>query len=231
MATCLPLADDTGKQTALSSLVVHFMFAVSAFLFAAVCPATATEPSVVFNQAYTDLTSGQYENAVEKFTRAIESEGLRDEDLSRALMGRASAYGALGRHQLEIADYEAVVSIEPRSASAFNGRGVAHKRLGQYERALEDFDTAIRLDPHQDIYLLNRGGVYVELKRFVEAIRDLDTAIEIMPSNGLFWYSRGLIHEERGDLDRAKADFKQALTLSPEYPPIRMKANRYNIPP
>ena len=40
-----------------------------------------------------------------------------------------------------------------------------------------------------------------------------------------------MVYEELGDLEKAKADFKQALALLPEYPPIRMKAERYDLSP
>lgn len=213
------------------SIVARLILAAWMSVVAAVSPATASDSAADVHRAYTDLKHQRYQEAVEKFTRAIESGALTDEELYRAYNGRATAYDGQDRHQQAIADYETAIRLNADSAASFTGRGIAYKRLGQYERALEDFDAAIRLDPSVAIHFLNRGGVYAELKRFDDAIRDLDTAIDLQPSFGLLWYSRGLVYEELGDPEKAKADFKQALNLSPEYPPIRMKAEQYDLSP
>jgi len=210
------------------SAVARVIFAAWMLAVVAVSPATASNPVADVDQGYANLAQQRYQEAVEKFTRAIESGSLSNDALSRAYSGRAVAYSAQDLHEQAVADYESAIRLNADSTASFTGRGIAYNRLGQYERALEDFDAAIRLDPSVAIYFLNRGGVYAELDRFDEAIQDLDTAIDLQPSFGLLWYSRGLVYEELGDREKAKADFEQALKLSPDYPPIRMKAKQYD---
>ena len=71
---------------------------------ATACPATGSDPAPDLYQAYTDLKEGRYQNAVERFTRAIQSGNLSGESLLRAYDGRASAYEAQELYQLAIAD-------------------------------------------------------------------------------------------------------------------------------
>lgn len=193
--------------------------------------ATAAEHQEHLARGYSDLKIGRHQSAVAEFTQAIETGELTTEELLRALSGRASAYSALGKHELAAFDYEAAIGVDPMSAEAFNGRGLASTRLSRLEDALADFDAAIRIEPNREIYYLNRGGTYAELGRFEEAIRDLDTAVGLNPSFGLLWYSRGLIYEQMGDRESAKSDFERAYALLPDYPPIGMKAREYGLVP
>ena len=52
------------------------------------------------------------------------------------------------RHYDEaIADYDAALRLDPRSAEAHSHRGLARAARGEYKMTLADYDEVIRLDP------------------------------------------------------------------------------------
>ena len=116
------------------SAVARLIFAAWMSVVAAVTSAAASNAAADVDQGYTDLKHQRYQEAVEKFTRAIESGALSSEELSRAYDGRATAYNAQDQHEQAIADYESAIRLNANSAGSFTGRGIAYSSLGRYER-------------------------------------------------------------------------------------------------
>ena len=62
-----------------------------------------------------------------------------------ALMLRATAYLALGRHAEAINDLDLVFEINPNNATAYARRALAYTKLGQDAHVREDTDRAVDL--------------------------------------------------------------------------------------
>jgi tetratricopeptide (TPR) repeat protein len=124
--------------------------------------------------------AGQYEQAIEQFTRALQKT----------------------RSETQTA------TVDERLAEVFYRRGAAFLRLGFPDTAVEDFSDAINLNPqHADAYE-QRGRAFVELKDSYKAVRDCTTAIRLKPNNTGAYHARGLVYLNRGQFDRSVADLE-----------------------
>jgi tetratricopeptide (TPR) repeat protein len=116
-----------------------------------------------------------------------------------------------------IADYDAVLRLDPQYVAAFNNRGAARRQAGDLEGAIADFDEALRLDPRDAEVLNNRGSVRGDLGDVDGAFADLDEALRLDPQYAKAYYNRGSTRAAAGDPEGAIADFDEALRLDPRY--------------
>jgi putative PEP-CTERM system TPR-repeat lipoprotein len=84
------------------------------------------------------LSKVQVEQAAQVLTKAIAA----DANFARARVGRAQAYGALGRTDEALEDLDAALESDPNNANAFLLRGSLLARAGQYKQALESYRSA-----------------------------------------------------------------------------------------
>lgn len=93
-------------------------------------------------------------------------------------------------------------------------------RTDEAVRVLEAFAAAER--PGAVETLLALGHILRGRERFQEATQAYDRAIAqvdtLQPQHWGYFYARGIALERSGEWERAQADLKQALTLSPEQP-------------
>ena len=95
---------------------------------------------------------GRYDEAIEKYTRAIE---LLPESLGFRLM-RANAYMNKGDYDSAIMDYTEIIELfpEPYGKEGYFKRGKAYKAKSDYEHAIADFEKAISMS--SDSEFINR---------------------------------------------------------------------------
>lgn len=89
------------------------------------------------------LEDGQYDRAIEEFTRALD----RNPEHTRALLGLALAHSQAGRNEEALAHFNRAIALEPDFAVAYADRGIVHDRMGEYELALADYRKALELNP------------------------------------------------------------------------------------
>jgi tetratricopeptide (TPR) repeat protein len=100
------------------------------------------------------LSTGEYEEALEDFDRALEV----SPDHRGALMGRAIVFMETDRPELAEAEFDYLIdfleqTLEPEDttgigalAAAYGNRGILLDRQGRYEEALESYVRAIQVD-------------------------------------------------------------------------------------
>jgi tetratricopeptide (TPR) repeat protein len=64
-----------------------------------------------------------------------------------ALNSRALVHLKLNEPEAAIADYNSVLAVDPKKASAFYGRGLARNKLGDDAGAAADMDAARAIQP------------------------------------------------------------------------------------
>lgn len=133
------------------------------------------------------LAAGDYEQAVEQFTRAIKAAG-------------ASAQP---------------VVVDAAAASLYRNRGVAYLRMGFPDTAKEDFTASIAIAPADPATYEQRAIAYMQLGDLFNAIRDATQAIRLNPRNAAAYHTRGLVYLRREQFDRSVADLEQALAEDP----------------
>ncbi|NLS91140.1 MAG: tetratricopeptide repeat protein [Planctomycetaceae bacterium] len=134
-----------------------------------------------------------------------------------------------GNYCEAIAQFDAVLDVDPTHSRVYNDRGEAWYRQGEYEPALRDFDRAVELDPEHSVYYINRANARMGLARCVQAtrdsrlsecesvLRDLDEAIRLEPERADTLHLRAtVLFDELGRFDEAFADYEAALKLNPE---------------
>jgi tetratricopeptide (TPR) repeat protein len=86
-------------------------------------------------------------------------------DRVNALIARASIFISTGQVDRAIADYDAVLQLDPALADIFNARGELERKKGDRPRALADFAAALRLNPDHASARSNYHALAVELER------------------------------------------------------------------
>jgi tetratricopeptide (TPR) repeat protein len=132
------------------------------------------------------------------------------------LNNRARLYLLLKEPEQALADYTALLRLEPTNSEAHLDRGILYQRLGRLPEALADFDASIAWSPPYDEAHFNRGQILSALGQSADALGEYDRTIEIEPGHlGALINRAGLLYK-RGDHARAEADALRALTLEPE---------------
>ena len=125
---------------------------------------------------------------------------------------------------MAIETYAQIPTTSPAFPAAELGRADAMVRDERTEAAIEVLEKLTRTNPDLGGAWLTLGDTLRREKRFKEAVPAYDKAIALIesPSEGdwFTFYARG-ISEERSDAwDKAEADFRKALELSPDQPAV-----------
>jgi tetratricopeptide (TPR) repeat protein len=135
------------------------------------------------------------------------------------LLWRAGAYGALGKFDQAIADFNAAIPLQPdqkvppgflsERKAAIVQRAMTYANKGDYQRAVQDLDSLI---PENKTLLATRGLVYAIKGDYEAALRDLNSAIQIDGSWAAY-ANRGEVWLAKGDTDRALADADKSIEI------------------
>ncbi|HLA45658.1 MAG TPA: tetratricopeptide repeat protein, partial [Aggregatilineales bacterium] len=128
-------------------------------------------------------------------------------------------------HRVALAEMRA----NPSNIFAGFNLGTTYIALGQYEEAVTAYDAAFEAGRN------TRGGIpfrifwyqfgvfdaYYHVGRYDEVIYQARAALENMAGNGAeeVYYWLGMGYAGRGEFDRAKAQFENALAFNPRYKP------------
>ena len=161
------------------------------------------------------VIGGNPDLAIMHCTRAIDSGRYSGDDLRRLHVIRGAEWAAKRDHDRAIADYDAAIKLDPKSADAFHNRGIAWASKGEPDRAIADYDAAIRLDPGDSSPYAGRAVERTIKGDYPGAAADLDTAIRLDPKAAGAYFARGRVRFYRGEWAGAVADLEQANKLDP----------------
>jgi tetratricopeptide (TPR) repeat protein len=131
-----------------------------------------------------------------------------------ALMNRGLAYAAV-RDPRAIADFDAVIRIDPQQARAYYERGRIYANIeGYLGRAILDFDQALAVDPNYTDPRLYRAGIRRRTGDYDGAIADFTAALAVQ-DDARIHVARGGAYRAKGDYAHAVEDYEEALTLVP----------------
>eukprot|EP00026_Physarum_polycephalum_P010426 Phypoly_transcript_10590.p1 GENE.Phypoly_transcript_10590~~Phypoly_transcript_10590.p1 ORF type:complete len:421 (+),score=97.55 Phypoly_transcript_10590:24-1286(+) len=89
------------------------------------------------------LSSHQYQEAVDYYTKAIEF----DPNNAIYYANRAAGYSHLNKHQEAIDDCNLAIAKNPNYGKAYSRLGLANFSLGKYSEAVTNYKRALELDP------------------------------------------------------------------------------------
>lgn len=129
---------------------------------------------------------------------------------------RGIAASRLKQYDQAIADFDATLKRQPKSAVAANERGDAWRALRDYDRALADYSKAIDFAYDWPEAYRDRGYLYHLQARYKEARGDFDRAIRLNRDDAEAWNGRALVALAEGNGDKAVSDFSRALKILPQ---------------
>ena len=96
---------------------------------------------------------------------------------------------------------------------------MTYEQKGDFGAAIADYNQAITLesnDPWASVdYYYSRAGAHRALDQHEQALADCDVALALVPDDPRGFYCRGLSEVAMSQTDEARADFEQAVSLTP----------------
>lgn len=123
---------------------------------------------VYYNRGKTYLDSGEYQQAIDEFTKVVELIPY----YANAYFTRGLAYYKLDEHQKAIEDYTKAIELNPKYANAYLNRGVAYLISNEYQKAIDDFTKSIELVPQLADAYYSRGLLYGVIGEYQKLIDD-----------------------------------------------------------
>ena len=177
------------------------------------------------NAGATAVENKQYDLAIRRLTRAIDSGQLNNEALALAYHHRGIARQKLGYDGLSIKDYTQAMKLNalPKDvlARAYYNRGLAHAKIGDTLAAELDYSHAIEIIPTYGAAYHNRANLERIRHDYPTAIRDYSIAIDNLDvkDRTLPLMGRALSYEKSGDIQSASNDLNTLLKIDPTYKP------------
>jgi uncharacterized caspase-like protein len=158
---------------------------------------------------------GDFEPALDDLNKAIEMEGTFN---NTPLLRRGKLYRANGKYDLALADFNKLLSINPKDSAGFENRGLLYMSRGDYNLALADLNKSIALGGKTTSYM-NRAEVWRARGDLDKAIADLDRGIALNPRQATALAKRGDVFRYLGQTEKAMTDFEAALKVAPDSAP------------
>lgn len=202
--------------------------------FAAVSSAQTAEQlkqaSKLFGQAIKDHNSGQFDQAIYKYTKYLR---IRP-NVAAAWYNRGLAYYQKGSDwrsgsteivkgniDKAVLNFSQAIRLDPKSEDSFTYRGLSYavifvldvKRYSTL--AISDFSSAIELNPNSSENYRRRGDMHEAVNRYDEAFSDYNKAINLNRNNTAAYLGRGKVYNSKKDFRLAKSDIENALRLDP----------------
>lgn len=115
----------------------------------------------IHEKAHDTLKSGKIEDAIELYTKALESSPGHPDIIS----DRAVAYLHLNNKDLCYADFQFALELQPNKAYRYASFAFAMNHFGDIEGAITQYQRAIELDP-DDAVAHNNLGLLLEQKGY-----------------------------------------------------------------
>ncbi len=139
----------------------------------------------------------------------------RDAELIFAHLAKGMLLSSVGRHQDAVAEYEAVLKLNPDQSMGLNNLAyVLGDRLNKPAEALPYAKRASRLNPRDANTLDTYGWILARNDRLGEAAGALLRALEFAPENLDILYHLGVVHMRQGDLRDAKERLEKAKSVA-----------------
>lgn len=166
--------------------------------------------------------TGDTAKAVSSMQTAVE----QDPDYYNAYIQLGILHAA--KHsKLAVEYYMNALKIQPNSEEAIYNLGKFYQDEEQYAIAIETYTTLLKVNPRQYNAYYNIGAIQLEkMGKYEEAIKNFNLAIEAEPRDPRAVFARGLCYERLKNTNKAIEDYRQVLTLDPEYESARVAIDR-----
>lgn len=136
----------------------------------------------------------------------------------------ADAWRFLGRifsqrnNPVAIQYFDNALRVDSTDLESREYKAVFYKFRGEFDKAFEAYRDIIVRNPDYSNAYFDMGAIYLEQDSLKKAYDHFDIAIKTDPLFVMAYYYRGHVAELQGNIEAAKADYQQALRMSPNYP-------------
>lgn len=114
--------------------------------------------------------------------------------------------------------YNSALKLQPHSVEALYDRGLYYQNTGMIEKAVNDYNELLKIDPTYGFAYFNLGYIAMKYEKdYRKAIPLFTNALAHENHYVEAYYNRGVCYENIGDIQKAKADYREALNLYPTY--------------
>jgi tetratricopeptide (TPR) repeat protein len=142
-------------------------------------------------------------------------------DFALAYYHLGFAYGMLGDHERERADYQRAVELGLNNWDLFLNLGRLYLESDDVERASNAFRLAILLGPYQPETHYNLGLAYEREGEFEKAEQEILLSLRLKPQQPDARNTLGLVYAEEGNFARAHEEWAELAQSDPSYTPAR----------
>jgi len=115
-------------------------------------------------------------------------------------------------------------------AATFVNRGVIKLAIHQPDAAAEDFNSGLAINANIGEGYVDLGAAQIINKKYADAVANITKGLILgtkEPQNAYF--DRGLANEALGNIKAAYEDYRQAVTLAPDFQPALNELKRFKV--
>jgi len=172
-------------------------------------PVVSAEANVHYNIGNLLAARSQHLEAIASFDRAL----AQWPENAYAWINRGNSLDKLGREDEALASYRRAEEVSPGFWLAYKAQGIMLHRRKAYDQEEAIYRRGLKTDGEEAYYLL--GIALKNLDRIDEAVRALEEATRLNPSYVRAHTRLGEIYTGRGETDKAREQFRQAIAADP----------------
>jgi hypothetical protein len=149
-------------------------------------------------------------------------EEIRKRDPATAHQILAGMYAGQDQPEKAIAEYRALIAVDPERADAYYRLGLMLQQEERWEEAFETFESGVRkTKDYRSLYQVGRTAVFSgrKLDRARRALEEYIAAAPdgpALPSVAAARWRLGMVHERMGNREQARREYEAALELEPD---------------
>ncbi len=192
----------------------NLVFCIFALLFLTSLNTQAQNPKRFFKVGEDFMLAGNYQDAVDQFTRAIDLQP----DYDKAYLARADAYEKLGLIREAAQDFDRAATFLDKDQEVFYEAGRLYYELAEYEKAIERLDKSISLKRNYVEPYQIKANVLMAQELYEEALEVAHNALTLKETTYNF-YLHGTVNKKMGNMEAAEADFVNAISKDHQHVP------------
>lgn len=122
---------------------------------------------------------------------------------------KGNEYIQSGQFDKAIAEFEAVLKIEPERVSALTNLGVAYYNVGRLDDAIAQYQKALEIGPDDADIHSNMAAAYVQKNDLASALAEYQKALEINPKLAQARFGLAVVYLQQGQNDQALEELLQ----------------------
>ena len=167
----------------------------------------------------TYMSSGQAGEAIEQYSKALET----DPELATVYYKRGMAYRSIEMLDEALQDFNRALELQPDHAFAYHARSLVYSLMGEDKLAIDDMTTALNLDGNvtrdtdegMALAYYKLGIAYLDSGGYLLAQGFLGKSLNLEPTIDAY-LARSEVHMLRDGYHQAVLDLTKAIEMSPD---------------